>query len=88
MKIKKGFVLRDVGGKLIAVATGEAGRAFHGMITLNPSARVLWDALSVGCDIDGLVTALTDTYDVSAEKARADAEAFVEKLRAVNIIEE
>ena len=45
MKIKKGFVLRDVGGKLIAVATGEAGRAFHGMITLNPSARVLWDAL-------------------------------------------
>ena len=88
MKIKKGFVLRDVGGKLIAVATGEAGRAFHGMITLNPSARVLWDALSVGCDIDGLVTALTDTYDVSAEKARADAEAFVEKLRSVNIIEE
>ena len=88
MRIKKGFVLREVGGKLIAVATGEAGRAFHGMITLNPSARVLWDALSKGCDIDGLTVALTDTYEVSDEQARHDAEAFVEKLRSVNIIEE
>ena len=88
MKIKKGFVVREVGGKQIAVATGEASRTFNGMITLNGSARVLWDALTVGCDTDGLVSALTSVYDVSADAARTDAEAFVEKLRAVGIIEE
>lgn len=88
MKLKKGFVVREVGGKQIAVATGEASRVFNGMITLNGSAHIIWDALSAGTDMNGIVAALTDTYDVTAEKARADAESFVEKLRAVGIIEE
>lgn len=88
MKIKKGFVLREVGGKVIAVATGEAGKAFHGMVTLNASGRVLWEELSKGSDIEGMVAALTSIYDISEEKARDDAEAFVSKLRSVNIIEE
>ena len=88
MKIIKGFVIREVGGKQIAVATGEASRVFNGMITLNDSARVIWDALSAGTDMDGIIRALTETYDVSESQAKTDAEAFVEKLRAVGIIEE
>ena len=88
MKIKKGFVLREVGGKMIAVATGEAGRDFHSMVTLNASGRVLWEELSKGSDVDGMVAALTAIYEISKEKAREDVEGFVAKLRSANIIEE
>lgn len=32
MRIKDGFVLREVAGSYMVVATGEAGKSFHGMI--------------------------------------------------------
>ena len=35
MKIKNGFVLRDVGGQAVVIAVGEASKTFHGMINLN-----------------------------------------------------
>lgn len=34
MKIKNGFVLRDVGGQAVVIAVGEQARHFTGMITL------------------------------------------------------
>ena len=35
MKIKKGFVLRVVGGENVVVPVGEMSKKFHGMINLN-----------------------------------------------------
>ena len=39
MKIKNGFVLRDVGGQAVVIAVGEARKTFHGMIILNASGN-------------------------------------------------
>ena len=58
------------------------------MVTLNASGRVLWEELSKGSDVDGMVAALTAIYEISKEKAREDVEGFVAKLRSANIIEE
>ena len=35
MRIKEGFVLREVAGQVVVIATGEASKGFHGMIKLN-----------------------------------------------------
>ena len=35
MKIKDGFVLRDIAGDTVVIATGEISKTFHGMIRLN-----------------------------------------------------
>ena len=35
VRIKDGFVLRDVAGQTVVIATGEASRDFHGMVKLN-----------------------------------------------------
>ena len=43
MKIKKGFVVREVGGENVAVPVGERSKDFHGMIRLNSTGRFLWD---------------------------------------------
>lgn len=38
MKIRSGFILREVLGSPMVVATGDAARNFHGMIKLNETA--------------------------------------------------
>ena len=41
MKIKEGYVLREVAGQAVVIAVGEASKTFHGMINLNETGRRL-----------------------------------------------
>ena len=89
MKLKETFIIRKMGGKCVAVPTGNISLTFKGMITLSPSAEILFNVLKKGCDgIDELAGALCAEYEVAPEKAREDASAFVEKLRAAGLLEE
>ena len=45
MKIKNGFILRDVGNKTFVVAVGELSKTFNGMITLNETGKYIWQLL-------------------------------------------
>jgi hypothetical protein len=87
MKIKKDFVLRQVLGALMVMPLGEQSQKLGGMMTLTESGAILWKALEQGCDMDALTKALTDEYDVTEARARADAEKFVEKLTQLGCIE-
>ena len=48
MKIKEGFVLRDIGNQTVVVATGEASQDFYGMIKLNQTGKIIWEGISDG----------------------------------------
>lgn len=87
MKLKEGFVLRDVAGSCVVVPVG-AELNFNGMITLNETGKTLWTALVKETDIDGLVAALTSEYDVDNDTAKTAAENFVNKLRENGFIVE
>lgn len=88
MKIKKDFILQDVGGASVVVAVGKESENFKGIITLNESAKVLWDALVVGATLDQLASKLTEIYDVTFEQAKGSSEKFVSKLIEAKILEE
>ena len=45
MKIKEGFIKRQVGERVVVVPIGEAAKNFHGMINLNETGGELWDLL-------------------------------------------
>ena len=64
MKIKEGFVLREVMGNYVVVAIGEASRNFRGMIKLNATAADIWNCISRGMDEAGIYDALFDKYEV------------------------
>ena len=87
MKIKKDFVLRQVAAVWMVMPLAEQNEKLGGMLTLSESGALLWRTLEQGCDMDGLAKALTAEYDVSEEKALADAAKFVEKLRQLGCIE-
>ena len=80
MKIKDGFILRQICGENVVVGEGLAQVNFNKMLSLNESAAYLWNAVS-GKEFskDDLVQLLLDKYDVTAELAAQD----VEKLIAV-----
>ncbi len=77
MKIKKGFVLRVVGGENIVVPVGEQSKRFHGMVTLNETGAFLWEFFSKERTVDEAVAALLEQYTATEEAIRADVERFV-----------
>ena len=88
MKIKKGFMLRSVGGRNIVVAVGSAAAEFNGMITLNDSGAFLWKLLAKGSTYDELVLAMLAEYDVSEETAKKDIDVFLENVRKAGLIDD
>ncbi len=86
MKIKDGFILREVADSYLVVAVGEAVKQFNGVINLNETGAFLWKLLEKGCDEKGLKDALLAEYDVDEETAAADIKAFVGKLKEADLI--
>ncbi len=80
MKIKKGFVLRNVGGESVVVPVGALSKEFHGMINLNETGAFLWSFFSQEHSIEEGVFALLSQYEVEEEIARTDVTQFVEML--------
>lgn len=87
MKIKQGFMLREVAGNFVVVAVGEASKKFNGVINLNESGAFLWKQLISETTMDKLLEALLNEYEVSEEVAKNDIEKFVNKLKEADILE-
>lgn len=81
VKIKDGFVLRQVAGQGVVIATGEASKEFSGMVKLNGTSSFIWEKIAEGLDEDAIAKALTAEYDATPEKAASDVAAFVAKMR-------
>ena len=79
MKLKEGFVLRQVAGQAVVLPGGDA-LDLNMMITLNDTGAFLWERLQEETDEDALTAALLAEYDVDGEIARRAVRAFVEKL--------
>lgn len=79
MKIKEGFLLREVAGQNVVLPAG-ADLDLNMMITLNDTGAFLWNRLQTDCDEAALTAALLAEYDVDAATAAASVAAFVQKL--------
>lgn len=88
MKIKEGFIVREISGQSVAMAVGKASKEFHGMIKLNDTGLFIWKQLENDTDEASVVRALTDKYDVDTERACSEAHKFIEVLRSAGFIEE
>lgn len=86
-KIKNGFIIRKIGGQIMAVPTGKMTSEIHGMIVLTASGELLWNVLINGAEIENLADVLIENYEVERETALADAEKFVSGLKAQGALE-
>ncbi len=88
MKIQQGFVLREVMGNTMAVATGKASHTFQGMIKLNATAAQLWKWLQEDTTEAALTERLCAEYDVDTDTAAAHVSTFLNTLRTEGILDE
>lgn len=79
MKLKNGFLLRQVAGEHVVLPVGP-DTAQNMVITLNGTGAFLWERLQNETDEDALVAALLDEYDVEEAVARECVVAFLKKL--------
>ena len=87
MKIKEGFVLREVAGSYVVVAVGKAVKTFNGVINLNETGAFLWKIMEQGSDAEGLKNAILAEYDVEESIALRDAQKFIDKLTEAGLVE-
>jgi len=85
MKLKDGFILRTVAGETVVLPAGGV-TDFDMMITLNDTARFLWERLTVGAETEELVNALLGEYDVTRDVAQKSVEAFVNRLKELDFL--
>lgn len=89
MKIKQGFLLREVAGSWIVVPLGQRVVEFNGLMSLSESGALLWKRLEEEVQNEQeLVSSITDEYDVEESVAREDIRAFINSITEKGLIEE
>ncbi len=86
MKIKDCFILRNIAGINTVIST-DSTSCFDGMMTLNDTGVFMWNILKNGATKAELVDAVISEYDIDKETASADIDAFLEKLKTVDVFE-
>lgn len=86
MKIKDGFLLRQVAGQTVVLPVG-GDLDLNMMITLNDTGSFLWQHLLSETDETALTAALLTEYDVDDATAANAVSAFVKELRSHDFLD-
>ena len=86
MKLKSGFILREIAGSSIIVPVGDRVKEFNGVINLNDTGVFLWKMLEKGATEQELVEALLNEYEVEKEIAERDVNKLVSKLKEAKLL--
>ena len=88
MKIKEGFVLREVANQAIVIAVGKASETFKGMIKMNQTSKDIWNYIQKGLDVEDIVLEMKKKYDVDETVIRKDVLYIISVLRENNVLED
>lgn len=79
MKLKDGFILREIAGQIVVLPSGDE-LDLNMMITLNDTGKFIWNMLEQDCDEAAIVSAILKEYDVDNTTAEAAVSGFICKL--------
>ena len=88
MKINSNYKIREVASETIVVNQGTTGMDMTRIISLNTSAKLLYESLSEKVfTLEDAAAVLVSTYGISQEQALKDAQVWVEALQKCKVIE-
>lgn len=88
MKIREGFILKEVAGNYIVVPVGDNLVDLSSMITVNETGAFLWGILEQGADEQQLCKAVLAEYEgAPEEEVRKDISEFLDVLIKKEILE-
>ncbi len=87
MKIKNGFLLKEIAGSFLVVPLGSQVVDFGCIIKLSETGAFLWNLLEEDKSESELVSSLLSEYDVDEAKAKTDVSSFLSKLKEADLLE-
>ncbi|MBR3030628.1 MAG: PqqD family protein [Bacteroidales bacterium] len=89
MKIKEGFVLREVCGQNVIVGEGLDAINFGRMLSLNETAAWIWKKAQQAGEFtpEEIASALCEEYDVEPERALNDVKATFGQWQELGVVE-
>lgn len=87
MKIKSGYIMREIAKSHVVVPTGDVALDFSGIMTLNEAGASLWRQLEAGATEPELIAALLEDYDTDENTAQEDVSEFIAKLKSADLFE-
>lgn len=81
MKIKEGFIVREILDSYMAVPVGERTREVHGVIALNETGAFLWKMLEKDTSEDKLIASMVKEYEITEKTAKDDIKEYLSFLR-------
>ena len=88
MKIRSGFVLRNVVDEYMVMPTGENIEKYDGAVVMNAVSAFVFQQLENGISRDDLLTAIVNEFDVDEATAAADLDALLAQFREMNLLED
>ena len=88
MKIKEGFVLRDVVDEHIVMPAGENINRFDGALVLNDVSAFIWNALKAPIAREDLLSLILGEFDVDETTASKDLDATLQSLSDFGVLED
>ncbi len=88
MKIKDGYILKDVAGEKIVIATGEQKLNFNGVMTFNSVGADVFNMLDGTNSVEDIANKIAEDYGVSVERVKTDVENLIKKMKEHNLIDE
>lgn len=87
IKIKDGFVVRQISDIWVAVPTAERTEDVSGLIKLSDGGAFLWANMVNWTTVKELLKKMTDEFEVDDETAKRDIAAFIASLRDKKLLE-
>ncbi len=88
MKIKNGFVAREIDGQTIVVSTGALSREFRGMIELNTTGAEIWQFVSEGLTAEQITDKLIEKYNIDRELSQKAVNNFIGQMQSAGVLED
>ena len=88
MKIKEGYILKDVAGAKIVIATGSQKMNFNGVMTFNSVGADVFNMLDGTNSVEDIVSKIAKDYNVAEDRVKTDVENLINKMKEHNLLDE
>lgn len=88
MKIKDGFMLREIAGTWVVVPLGARVVEFNGLISLNETSALIWEMIEKSASKEEIVKKIISEYDIDEETAKNDMNDFIQTAIEKGLVEE
>lgn len=88
MKVKSGFILREVMDEFLIMPTGDNIGKFGGTVVLNEVSAFIWEKLQNPIAYEDVLAAVLSEYEIDEVTARKDLDALLDRFRSFDLMEE